>query len=294
MNKKRGLAGWLIQHAAHSAPPMLAERLEEEWLADLEARQSTFARLRLAFGCCWATRVIAHEHCAASVAAAASSTGSKTMSAYARDEVSFVSGRTLSFFAIVGLHVVVIYAFATGLAHPLVKAIHDTMTVVPVADPPPHDSPPPPLAEPSLTRNLHVEDPGVVVPPRDDIVEPEIPAGQAPVVVGDRTPVVPPQTKVVHRVGGGPGKGFPNVDDFYPANMIRLDKEGIATVRTCVDDKGRLTAMPTLAESSGTAGLDEAALKVAKAGSGHYRPTTEDGQSVSSCYEYRITFHLKK
>ena len=90
MNKREGLARWLIQQAARTAPPSLAERLEEEWLADLEARQGAIERLRLAAGCCWATKVIAHEHCVASVAAAATATGSKTMSAYMQhDEVYF-------------------------------------------------------------------------------------------------------------------------------------------------------------------------------------------------------------
>ena len=37
MNKSEGLARWLIQHSARTAPPSLSERLEEEWLADLEA-----------------------------------------------------------------------------------------------------------------------------------------------------------------------------------------------------------------------------------------------------------------
>jgi len=60
-----------------------------------------------------------------------------------------------------------------------------------------------------------------------------------------------------------------------------------------VDDKGRLTATPTIARSSGSSSLDEGALKLAKAGSGHYRATTEDGLPVSSCYEFLIRFNLK-
>src|SRR5262249_51408861 len=59
MNKGDGLAHWLVQRAARSAPPVLSERLEEEWLADMHSRQSAISRLRLAIGCCWATRVIA-------------------------------------------------------------------------------------------------------------------------------------------------------------------------------------------------------------------------------------------
>ncbi len=65
MNKQGDrLACWLIQRAASKAPASLAERLEEEWLADLAARCSTIARLRLAIGCCWAMKVIAQEFAA--------------------------------------------------------------------------------------------------------------------------------------------------------------------------------------------------------------------------------------
>jgi hypothetical protein len=53
-----------------------------------------------------------------------------------------------------------------------------------------------------------------------------------------------------------------------------------------------LAADPTVAQSSGIPRLDAAALKLAKAGGGHYRPSTENGQPVSSCYAYRIRFRL--
>src|ERR1700730_2750548 len=111
------IARWLIQHAARSAPPPLSERLEEEWLADLEARPGRMARLRFGVGCCWATRVIALEHCAPKVPATSSATGSKIMAAYAQHDYSFLSRRTTAFVLIVCLHAVLIYALATGLAH---------------------------------------------------------------------------------------------------------------------------------------------------------------------------------
>lgn len=57
----RSVAARLIRQAARGAPVALAERLEEEWLADLAAQPSAFARLRFALGCCWATHVIARE-----------------------------------------------------------------------------------------------------------------------------------------------------------------------------------------------------------------------------------------
>jgi hypothetical protein len=37
---QRNVTRWLIHHAARHAPDSVAERLEEEWLADLEARPS--------------------------------------------------------------------------------------------------------------------------------------------------------------------------------------------------------------------------------------------------------------
>jgi hypothetical protein len=33
---------------------------------------------------------------------------------------------------------------------------------------------------------------------------------------------------------------------------------------------------------------------LAKAGSGHYRATTEDGQAINSCYAIRVVFTLKQ
>jgi len=67
----------------------------------------------------------------------------------------------------------------------------------------------------------------------------------------------------------------------------------VATVRTCVDSKGRLIADPTILQSTGSTRLDEGALRLAKAGSGHYRATMEDGRAVNSCYPFRIRFELR-
>jgi TonB family protein len=93
---------------------------------------------------------------------------------------------------------------------------------------------------------------------------------------------------------GGPGKSFPNTEDYYPPTQIRDGTQGVSTVQVCTDEKGRLTAAPTLAQSSGSAGLDRGALMLARAGSGRYRPTTEDGRAVSSCYSFRVRFDFRK
>jgi len=106
--------------------------------------------------------------------------------------------------------------------------------------------------------------------------------------------VLPPSGPIpVTRVQGGPGSGFPSTNDFYPDASIRMGEKGVATVRTCVDSKGRLIADPTILQSTGSTRLDEGALRLAKAGSGHYRATMEDGRAVNSCYPFRIRFELR-
>lgn len=224
---------WLIHCAARSAPASLAERLEEEWSADVATRLSTLSRLRFALGCCWATRVIAHEHRVSSVPVTGSTLGAKLMIAHLHNDSKFLVRRSTTLFLVIGLHIALFYALMTGLAFNIIKA----------SDPP--------------------------QPPRS----------------------TPPH--VVNRVQGGPGSGFPNLDDYYPSAAKRMEEQGIATVRVCVDSNGRLTADPTTVQTSGSARLDEGALQLAKAGSGHYRATTEDGRAVNSCYAFRIRFELR-
>jgi len=117
-------------------------------------------------------------------------------------------------------------------------------------------------------------------------------------VVVKHAPANPPQLPpagpphVIKFMQGGPGSGFPVTDDFYPSAARRLEEQGAATVRVCVDPNGRLTAPPMNVVSSGYPRLDEGALQLARAGSGHYRPSTEDGRPVNSCYAFRVRFEL--
>jgi protein TonB len=293
-------AGWvdwcarsLIQHAARNAPSALSERLEEEWLADLAERGGQMARLRFGIGCCWATRVIAHEFSTPNVLAAGSATGSKVMTAYAQHDYSLFSRRTTAFLLIVGLHGLLLYALATGLGRTLIKVIPPDMQAGWLQEAPKPNVVLPPPPDPTFSRRVI------------DIPQPDDPTFDDPsdnrdtiqdVIATPEEHSLPPPgpTHLVNRILGGPGKGFPNTDDYYPFDAIRTGTTGVAGVSVCVDDKGRLTAAPTLVQSSGSASIDGGALKLAKAGSGHYRPTTEDGRPVSSCYGYRIRFDFKK
>lgn len=62
-------------------------------------------------------------------------------------------------------------------------------------------------------------------------------------------------------------------------------------LRVCADDAGRLTQDPTIIHSSGNPGLDQAAVRIAKSGSGNYRPaSTLNGKPVSGCAQLSIRF----
>ena len=200
-------------------------------------------------------------------------------------DAAFVSRRTPALLLIVGLHVALIYFLATGLVHTVAKAIPDAIKAR-ILDPPQTPPPPPPLPGPQIqAAPVEIPEEGPLdLPPAPDAIS------SRPVV----DPQPPPSPSVVvNRIWGGPGKGFPATADFYPADAIRAGQTGIATVQVCVDASGRLTADPTLAQSSGSTSLDKNALKLARAGSGYYRPTTEDGRRVSSCFSFRARFDLR-
>lgn len=262
-------------------------------MADLAARRGAVEKLFLAVGCCWATHVIAREHCVAAVATAAATSRGKTMFAFARHEGdAYFSRRSITLFLIIALHIGIVWAFATGLGHGALAKVVDHFIVVPV-DGTTRPKDPPPLP----TRAHSFRPPRIELVDRVIQIDDTVGAGGALTVtsgakedpMGDAALLPPP----VKRVGGGPGRGFPNTDDYYPADAIRKGQEGAAIIQTCVDERGKLVANPTVVQSSGTPSLDEGALKLAKAGSGHYRPATEDGRPVSSCFDFRITFRVK-
>jgi protein TonB len=193
-------------------------------------------------------------------------------------------------FVIIGLHIFIAWALATGLARRAIELVAPPLQTEIVEEVQKKDEPPPP-PPPQLER------PPVEVPPPDVAIEvPVEPQSTAIQDVTDKPVVKPPPPTPTHtavKVSGGPGKNFPSTDDYYPSASARLGESGTATVHVCTDPKGKLTQEPSIAETSGTARLDEGALKLAKAASGRYKPGTEDGNPIASCFGFRIKFQLR-
>lgn len=275
----------LIGCAARKAPPGLAARLQEEWLADLMARRAAFSRISFSLGCCWATRVIAREFGVAA-AAGGSASGQQVLVAYGGHDFSRFSRRTVAMIAIVCLHVAVFYAYVSGLPQRIISWPVSPIDIV-VTPRAQHKPLPPPKLAPPRVESL----PTPLVPLDLPLLPSTITVPRSP--RPNIAPVPPPTIKPLTRVMGGPGAGFPDTEDYYPSGARRLDEAGNTVVSVCVDPRGKLTAVPAIVDSSGFKLIDQGALRLARAGSGHYRPTTENGQPVSSCYAFRITFRLE-
>ncbi len=66
------------------------------------------------------------------------------------------------------------------------------------------------------------------------------------------------------------------------------------TVHVCADESGKLKQDPTVVHSSGKASVDQAAVKIAAAGSAYYRlDASSDGSPVSGCAQLTIRFETK-
>ena len=289
-----GLARSLIQHAARHAPGPLSERLTEEWLADMSERPPGFSRLRFALGCCWATSVIAREHGAA-LPVPGGALASASLGEHAQFSPGFFPRRTATFLLVASLHAAILGGLLLGLTTSLKKPISAPFQTRII------DTAHPPIDLPTIEKPI-ITDTVIVVPRIEDVAaiapDPIVvskPETEAPVAADPvRTERVEPAARAVSRVQGGPGIGFPSADEFYPPPAIRKEEQGVATISACVDAKGRLTSSPTILESTGSATLDDGALRLARAGSGHYQASTEDGRPVNSCYAFRIRFALRK
>ena len=188
---------------------------------------------------------------------------------------------------IAGLHLIVITRFSLGLGGTVAEVLPPVFHGILIDDPVRPEKPMP---------NPKPRDWAPVHPEWDDPLK-SLP--ESFLTNEDPLPPQPPysptqETTPVKRVIGGPGAGFPSTADFYPLASRTIGETGATAVQVCVDAHGRLTAEPTIRESSGSARLDAGALALARAGSGHYRGTTEDGQPVAACYPYRIRFQIKK
>ena len=204
-------------------------------------------------------------------------------------DTSANSRRTLVFFIVVAVHVLLIYGLNAGLTDIVKDKILGNLQSVEIAAPKEEEERPPP-PPPKL------ETPPPFVPP------PELAIETAPVetttaiqqVVTQRPVEAPPpvaERKVVETMPKqDPRRPLRPSEDFYPNASKRAGEEGNVEVLVHVAEDGKVDDVK-VQKSSGFPRLDEGALTYAK--TWRLLPGTRDGKPVAMWAPFKVVFKLK-
>lgn len=196
--------------------------------------------------------------------------------------------RAVLFLGIVAAHGLLAYAFASGLITTVTRVLlPDDIEIFKVPEPKPDEEAGPPTPKPTLFQAEEAPLPEIPdINLASDATRIALPAESlvTPGPVGAPEPIAPPPIRIVGR------NVMPNTADYYPANEIRLGKQGTAEVRSCVDENGKLAGTPTLEATSGREPLDKAAIRLAR--DGKYARAMRGDTPVPNCYRFRVTFTL--
>jgi protein TonB len=207
------------------------------------------------------------------------------MSAYVQD-TQFLTRRTVVLFAIIALHIFLAWVLATGLASRAIQMVAPPIKTTIVQQTKTQLKPPPP--PPPQLKQQQVE----VPPPVVNINIPQAAQTHAITVVKKVVQAAPPPAAVHVTPLRAIANGFPPTDDYYPDASRRLGEQGTALVKLCIGAGGRVIGDPAIQRSSGSSRLDQAAIRYARATSGHFQPETRNGQPVTVCTALPIKFQL--
>jgi len=207
------------------------------------------------------------------------------MSAYVQD-TQFFTRRTIVLFAIIALHVFLAWVLATGLASRAIQMVAPPIQTQIVQQTKQQLKPPPP--PPPQLQKQQVEIP----PPVVNIQIPQAAQTHAITVVKRVVRAAPAPAPEHVTPLRAIARDFPSTDEYYPDASRRLGEQGTAFVKLCIGAGGRLVGDPQIQRSSGSSRLDQAAVRYARATSGHFEPETRNGAAVTVCTALPIKFQL--
>ncbi len=196
---------------------------------------------------------------------------------------------------VIALHVLIVYALMSGLAHQMVEVIKSPLETKIIKDEQkPDDEPPPPPPPPKLAA----PPPPYIPPPEISIQQVQSP--NAPVVV-QREVVAPsppkqevavaaPPAPVRVPAGVDPNKYCPRKPD-YPSLSKRNSEEGTVVLEFLIGADGSVQDSKVI-QSSGHARLDEAA-RSGLSSYCHFKPATDDGKPVQTWQQLKYTWRLE-
>jgi periplasmic protein TonB len=196
----------------------------------------------------------------------------------------FMTRRGAVLVAIIGLHLFIAWALATGLARRAIEVLAPPIQTDIVQEEQKKVEPPPP-PPPEFQR------PPVEVPPPDITVDLPVETAQTTAITNVTAKAVT-AVAVARAVAKTPPKGkFGPTEGYYPDSSRRLGEEGTATVRVCVGANGKQNGSPQLIASSGHDRLDQGAISYAR--DTRFAPAMEDGKAVDGCVDFRVKFALR-
>ncbi|MEA3133789.1 MAG: periplasmic protein TonB [Gammaproteobacteria bacterium] len=201
----------------------------------------------------------------------------------------FSGRRGLALLVVILLHVIVGWAFYTGLAKRLAQTIIPPVEIAQIDKPKDVDKPPPPPPK--------LEEIKPYVPPPEfvDIQAPQEQTNAIAVITQQVQPTpapvaaAPPPPKAGTSIKMDPKHPLKIGEEYYPDASKRANEEGRCIVQVTVAADGKITA-ETIQTSSGFPRLDEACLKGVHGQ--RVIPATEDGKPVEKTVSIPIVWKL--
>jgi protein TonB len=192
--------------------------------------------------------------------------------------------RFLSVGLVALLHVVIIYALASGLAANLASKLPTELKAEVVQEKPPQQEKTPPPPPPDLAKP-----PPPFVPPPDINIQSEAPATNAISNVQSKQAAPAQSAAITYPKPIGHSHGA--CQDHYPPISVRLNETGVVTVKYVVNTDGSVGDV-SVVKSSGYSRLDEAATQCVKE---YWRqtPAMQDGHPMAVTVQARILYQLK-
>ena len=200
----------------------------------------------------------------------------------------FSGTRGLALLVVILLHIIVGWAFYSGLAQRLAQTIIPPVEIAQIDKPKDLDKPPPPPPK--------LEEIKPYVPPPEfvDIQAPQEQTNAIAVVTQVQAPVAAPVAAAPAPKPGTPPRMDPKHplhigEEWYPDASKRANEEGRCTVQMTVAVDGRVST-ESLQTSSGFPRLDEACLKAVHGQ--RMLPATEDGKPIEKTVSIPIAWKL--
>ena len=198
------------------------------------------------------------------------------------------------------LHVMLGYAFITGLALKAIKKVIEPIEAVNVKEEKPLPEEPPPPPPKDIEIPPYVPPPEVTVqsdsPPPPTITSQNVAPQPEPRYVAPPAPPQPaaPPAPTGPTQGATPANAriFEVSEDDYPPSSLRAEEEGVTAVQVSINAQGRVDACQVTA-SSNFPKLDERTCKIAQS-RWRFKPALTNGQPVASTLNKRIRWQINR